>query len=359
MATETTMKIAVLGAGSYGTALACVLAAQGHRIVMYARDEAQVQTINSEHRNPKRLSDVQLDPLISATAVVSEAVDGASLILHAVPAQHTPQFVRQHAAVLPVGVPYVSTVKGIHVESHMLMSDAIPEAMGGRATDGVQRAEVPIAYLSGPSFAKEMAAGHPISVVVASHDSWCAQRVQDIMSSQKFRVYISDDVVGVEVGGALKNPLAIGAGIAAGLGFGQSTLAGLITRGCHEMAMLAVALGGRAETLSGLSGVGDLMLTCFSSLSRNNRFGGCIAKGMTADEGFAEIGEVVEGYPTAGEVVRLAKIHNLRLPLFFAVDEILSGRLSPQDALATLMTSAPGHENFGAKTSGTKRSREE
>ena len=151
-------------------------------------------------------------------------------------------------------------------------------------------------------------------------------------------------MIGVEVGGALKNPLAIGAGMASGLGFGQSTIAGLVTRGCREMSMLSIALGGRAETLSGLSGVGDLMLTCFSTLSRNNRFGTCLAHGMTVEEAVEEIGEVVEGYPTAAEVSRLAKEKGLVLPLFEAVHLILNNEKTPEEALRNIMDKPPGLE---------------
>ena len=206
--------------------------------------------------------------------------------------------------------------------------------------------QIPLAYLSGPSFAKEMMAAHPMSVVVASDDIEVARRVQTAMNSQRFRIYISDDVIGVEVGGALKNPLAIGAGMCAGLGFGQSTVAGLVTRGCREMATLAVALGGKAETLSGLSGVGDLMLTCFSSLSRNNRCGQALAKGKSVEQICADMGEVVEGVPTAAEVVLLAKKHNLRLPLFFACAQVIEGEKDALVALKELMSAPPGQETF-------------
>ena len=224
--------------------------------------------------------------------------------------------------------------------------EAIPRALGDRATS------IPLAYLSGPSFAKEMVEGHPMSVVVAAADIEVAQTVQTILSCTTFRCYVVTDVIGVEVGGALKNPLAIGAGMASGLGFGQSTIAGLVTRGCREMAMLAVALGGRAETLAGLSGVGDLMLTCFSSLSRNNRFGAALAQGKSVEEATAEIGEVVEGYPTAGEVVRLAKLHNLSLPLFSAVASVLDGSTKLDEAMGRVMDRPVGLETFPTVASG-------
>lgn len=199
----------------------------------------------------------------------------------------------------------------------------------------------------GPSFAAEMLQSHPISVTVASDDSWAASRVQTILSSKYFRVYTTDDVIGVEVGGALKNPLAIGAGLANGLGFGSSTIAALVTRGCKEMALLSESLGGREETLAGLSGIGDLMLTCYSSKSRNNRFGQCLARGLSAKEAVEEIGEVVEGYPTASEVVRLAKSKHLFLPLFFTIDKILKGQLDAKEAFDKILSyPVVNHERF-------------
>ena len=220
------------------------------------------------------------------------------------------------------------------------MSEAIPAALGARSS------EVPLAYLSGPSFAKEMVAGHPMSVVVASEDIEVAKRVQGIISSSRFRIYVSADVIGVEVGGALKNPLAIGAGMAAGMGFGQSSVAALVTRGQREMATLAVALGGKPETLAGLSGVGDLMLTCFSSQSRNNRCGRRLAAGDTVEKICEEMGEVVEGVPTANEVLLLAEKHRLDLPLFRACALVISGEISAEDALKGIMSRDPGTETF-------------
>eukprot|EP00947_MAST-08B_sp_MAST-8B-sp1_P000967 g967.t1 len=333
-------KICVLGAGSYGTAIAVVSTFNGHSVTMYVRSEDQAKAINETHKNPKRFTDFELPAAITATTDFAAAVADAVVIVHAVPAQNTPAFIAKHAALFPAGVPVVSTSKGIHVASHQLMSEAIPGALGDR------KADVPLAYLSGPSFAKEMIAAHPMSVVVASEDIKVAEAVQGVLSSTRFRIYISDDVIGVEVGGALKNPLAIGAGMAAGMGFGQSTIAGLVTRGCREMATMAVALGGKPETLSGLSGVGDLMLTCFSSLSRNNRCGRALAEGKTCDQICEEMGEVVEGVPTAKEVVRLAEKHNLYLPLFFACDKIIDGEIDAKDALRQLMSSQPGEETF-------------
>ncbi|GAB5353283.1 hypothetical protein AAMO2058_000024000 [Amorphochlora amoebiformis] len=334
------VKIAVLGAGSYGTAMAYVATHNGHSVMVYARNQAVVDGINKNSVHPKRFSDIKLPKLITASSDIKEVLADAAIIIHAVPAQHTPGFLGKHKHLFKKGVPIVSTAKGIHVATHRLMSEAIPHALG-ECAEGI-----PLVYLSGPSFAKEMVKGHPMAVVVASKEMKVAEYVQKTLSSILFRCYASDDVIGVEVGGALKNPLAIGAGMARGLGYGQSTIAGLVTRGCREMRQLAIALGGQPETLAGLSGVGDLMLTCFSSLSRNNRCGTMLAEGKTVEEAFEAIGEVVEGVPTAKEVVRLAEEHKLELPLFRAVDLILSGKVKPREALGHIMGRELGEERF-------------
>ena len=218
------------------------------------------------------------------------------------------------------------------------MSEAITEVFEGRD----KAAEVgpqPLAYLSGPSFAAEIMKKHPMAVVVASEDVKIAKFVQRALSSKFFRVYTSSDVIGVEVGGAIKNPLAIGAGMASGLNYGKSTLASLITRGCMEMKRLAVAMGGKPETLAGLSGIGDLMLTATSMQSRNFTLGYRIAsEGLTAQEAQEKAGQVVEGVATAKVAAKLCKKYNLELPLFQTMSAILDGHITAADALDLLMT---------------------
>ena len=310
------------------------------RILLYARNKSQCDSINTEHKNPHRFSDVLLPENLSATTSVVEAVEGATLVILTLPAQILPSFVANHRSEFKAGIPLVSTAKGIHVESHQLMSDALAGALAERSD------EIPLCYLSGPSFAKEMMQSHPMALILASKTIAEATRVQQIMSCLKFRLYTSDDVIGVELGGALKNPAAIGAGIAQGLGFGASTVAGIVTRCNKEMRELAVKMGGRPETLVGLSGIGDLMLTCFSTLSRNNRLGGMIAAGKTTAEAFEEIGEVVEGVPTADEIVRLADLHGLRMPLFRCVAAILAGKIKAIDGLKMANKEQPGEEDY-------------
>lgn len=346
MSSESSFTVAVLGAGSFGTALAYVCGQQ-HKVKLLCRENEQKIEINKNHRNPKRFSEVKLPENVTATTSIKDCVQGVDIILHCIPAQKTQDFVEKNYKLFPTNVPYVSTSKGIDTKNGRLMSECLAHAFNGRATDTVDtRADIPLAFLSGPSFAADMVSHHPLSVVVASHDSWCAKRVQSILSNKFFRVYTTDNVIGVEVGGALKNPLAIGTGCTKGLGFGQSTIAGIVTRGCLEMSQLALALGGRAETLSGLSGFGDLMLTCYSDKSRNNRFGQALAKGLTVEEAVKEIGEVVEGFPTAIEVEKLATRLNLKLPLFSAVAKLVKGEKTPEEIFNSLTAVMPSEERF-------------
>ncbi|ETO15777.1 hypothetical protein RFI_21587 [Reticulomyxa filosa] len=214
--------VTVIGGGSYGTALATVVARKGYPVKLYVRDKEQCAHINEVHKNNKRLRSYEIPHNVKAVTDVGEACKGTDLIIHALPAQHTLSFLEMHKKQIPVDVPYVCTAKGIHLETKKLMSELIPEVLGRKNN---------LAYLSGPSFAVEMMEKHPMSVVVASEDKACARFVQRVINSMWFRVYITTDVIGVEVGGSLKNPLAIGAGIANGLGYGQSTLAGIVTRG--------------------------------------------------------------------------------------------------------------------------------
>lgn len=338
--------IAVLGAGSYGTALAFVCG-KNHNVKLLCRDKNQAETINKTKFNPKRFKTIKLPNTLKATTSVVDCVKDADIILHCIPAQKTQDFVEENYKIFPIGIPYVSTSKGINNKTGKLMSDCLEAAFQGRATDQTsKRAEIPLCYISGPSFAAEMMLNHPVSVVAASHDSWAAKRIQSVLSDTHFRIYTTDDVIGVEVGGALKNPLAIGTGCAKGLGFGQSSIAGMVTRGCLEMSQLALALGGRKETLNGLSGFGDLMLTCYSDKSRNNRFGQALARGATVEEAIEEIGEVVEGLPTAIEVEKLAKKLHLRLPLFEAVASLVKGEKTPDELFKILMSAPPAEERF-------------
>ena len=340
-------KIAVLGAGSFGTAMAFIASHKYDQVNIFCRDPEQARHINKHHVNPKRMSDFILPSSIVAFDNVKDAIDGIEMIIHAIPVQNTIEFVSSICHILP-SVPYISTSKGICIDTHEFVSSAIERAMDGRASYGedLSRPNIPLAFISGPSFAKEIMSKHPISLVVASKDKWCSDFIQSKLSSNFLRIYTTDDVDGVEIGGALKNPMAIAAGIARGLGYGNSSIAALVTRGCMEMKHFARALGARDETVSGLSGIGDLMLTCYSSMSRNNRFGELISQGISSAEACNIIGEVVEGLPTANEIVLMAKKRNIKLPLYFLINKILQNNITAKEALEIMMSAKLTEERF-------------
>lgn len=319
------IKVVIFGSGSYGTALATVAARRGHEVVMTTRREELVESVNKEHKNCTRLQDFELLPNITATTDMAAALEGAGMIIHAVPAQNTFDYISTYAHLIPEDVPIVSTSKGIYTETLELMSDVFPRAL--------KRTNQPLAFLSGPSFAKEIMLAHPILVTCASTDEKVASFVAETLSTQIFRIYMTDDVIGVEVGGALKNPLAIVSGLLQGLGYGASTSAALVTRGCSEMKKLAVAMGGRAETLAGLSGVGDLVLTANSKQSRNFTVGFRLAQGESLEAITESMGEVAEGVPTASVAEELMKKYNLNLPIFSTAQKVITGEISHKEAI--------------------------
>lgn len=323
------MKFTVFGAGSYGTALATVAARAGHDVVIFARNEETCRSIREQHKNPKRLSDHTLHDNISACSDMKEACSGADMIIHAIPAQSTFPFLNAHKDNIPADIPIISTSKGIYTETLELMSAVIPKALN--------RTQDTMAYLSGPSFAKDIMNNQPIAVVVASHNEELAQKVAEALSHEFFRVYRSDDVMGVEVGGALKNPLAIVSGMIGGMGYGPSTSACVVTRGCSEMTRLAVAMGGRPETLAGLSGMGDLVLTCSSKMSRNYTVGFRMAQGEKLEAIIESMGEVAEGVPTASVIVQLLRRHKLDLPLFTLAQKVLAGEVTIEQCAEIIM----------------------
>jgi len=319
--------VTVLGAGSYGTAIAYVLSKSGHKVTIWCRKQAVCDAINQTHKNPNRFKDKILPDNITAEPDLAKAIGGDTThIIHCLPAQVTAGFLTEHRELfLKERKIIVCTAKGIDAKSGRLMSEVFTSILGK---------DYPSAFLSGPSFAKEMLADHPMAVTIASHNMKVGVSAQRLFDKMRFRCYYSNDVIGVEVGGALKNPLAIGAGMARGRGFGQSTIAAIVTRGIVEMQRLAVAMGAKVETLQGLSGMGDLMLTCYSSLSRNNRFGHLIGgEGLTLEEAAERIGEVVEGAATAEVVLSKMDEYDVRMPLFRAVAMVLNGTLTCEEGM--------------------------
>ena len=319
--------VAVLGAGSWGTALAAHLAAKGESVRIWAFEAEVVAGINRGHENPVYLPGFALPPGLQAYADAAEAVRGAPVVLSVSPSHVTRGVLRTLASAVEPGALVVSATKGIEQDSLALMHEVIAECLPGR----------PVAVLSGPSFAKEVAEGQPTAVVAASAAAAAAARTQALFAGRRFRVYSHDDVIGVELGGALKNVVAIAAGMLEGLGLGHNPRAALITRGLAEMTRLGVAMGADPLTFAGLAGMGDLILTCTGGLSRNRSLGEYIGRGGSAADWVRENRMVAEGARTADAAVRLAARHRVELPIGAQVAAILRGEQRAADAVVELM----------------------
>jgi glycerol-3-phosphate dehydrogenase (NAD(P)+) len=323
-------RVCVLGAGSFGTALAKVLAEGGHEVRLWARDQVVVDTILAEHRHPRRLKNVRLPPGLRATTSLQEGLREAMLVVSSVP---TPAVRAVWADARPFvadGAYVMSATKGIENGTLALVSDILKESVP-------EHCRPRLCYLSGPSFAIEMARRLPTAVTIAADDEAVAAHVQRIISTDYFRAYTSTDVQGVELGGALKNVVAIAAGTAAGLGFGQNTAAALITRGLAEIGRLAVKMGAAPQTLAGLAGMGDLVLTCTSPTSRNYTVGLQLGQGRKLDEILAGLGEVAEGVNTTRAVQALAAREGVEMPIAAAVHRLLFESTDPRDEVTGLM----------------------
>jgi glycerol-3-phosphate dehydrogenase (NAD(P)+) len=321
------VRLAVLGGGSWGTALAAHLARSGHDVRLWMREEALARTINERRENAAYLPGIALPAGLTATTDLAAAASRAESLFVVIPSEFCRSIYRQLRPVAPEGTVLVSATKGIETGTLSRMTEvAAAEAPGH-----------PLAVVSGPSFALEVAQGQPTTVVVAAVDLAVAEAVQRALSTRTFRAYSSDDVVGVEVAGALKNVIAIAAGIIDGLGYGHNTVAALITRGLAEMTRLAVALGGRADTLSGLAGLGDLVLTCTGALSRNRRLGQALAAGRPLAEVTAGTNMVAEGVRTTLAACALADRTGIEMPIARQMDAVMYHGKSPRDAVEELM----------------------
>lgn len=323
------MRVAVVGAGSWGTALAVHCARAGHEVQLWAREREVVAGINRERRNPLFLSEVELPAGVKATDQVEAAVAGAEVVFFVVPVQFARGVLRQLKGALEPGAVLVSASKGIEVATLARMDQVVGEELGLEPERFVA--------LSGPTFAREVAAGLPAAAVLAGSSAAQLERLQEAFSTPTFRLYRSPDVVGVELAGALKNIIAIAAGMATGLGLGHNALAALLTRGLHEIARLGVRLGGLPETFRGLAGMGDLVLTCTGTLSRNRSVGERLGRGEPLSQVLSGR-EVAEGVPTARAASALARKLHVEMPITFAVEAILDGRLAPREAVTALMT---------------------
>ena len=323
-------RIAILGAGSWGTALAIVGARAGHEVQLWSRDLEVVNSINKRRANPKYLTFAAIPDVVSATSDTSLAVDGASIVVIAAPSHAVRRLLTDVSAALGPESVIVSGAKGIEVETGKRISEIVGQVLG---TDSRQR----FVCFSGPSFAEEVVNSHPTAVVAASLNQSSAHIVQRAFSFDSLRVYTNTDVVGTELGGAVKNVMAIAAGMVSGLGFGSNSIAALITRGLAEISRLALFQGAQLETLMGLAGLGDLVLTCTGRLSRNRFVGEQLGKGRTLNEITVGMNEVAEGIKTTLAVQQLADRAGLEMPITNEVKAVLYDGKSVRAAVDDLM----------------------
>jgi len=364
MTASNTAAVAVLGAGSWGTALAALIARHGHPTVLWGRDVATVAAIDGDGENPRYLPGIALPGNLRATTSLHEALVDAALVLVVTPSHAFAETLRALAPLRPPQAGVAWATKGFEPGSGRFLHEVAADILGD---------DVPLAVVTGPSFAKEVAQGLPTALTVHSDDAaFCRQvadvlhgpafraytgsdmrgaelggamknvlavatGVADVLHGPAFRAYTGSDMRGAELGGAMKNVLAVATGVADGMGLGLNARAGLITRGLNEMLRLNIALGGRPETLMGLAGLGDLVLTSTGDLSRNRRLGLALGRGSSIEDAVREIGQVVESIQTADEVMRLATAHSIELPIAEGVRDVLHGSVTPAEGLARLM----------------------
>jgi glycerol-3-phosphate dehydrogenase (NAD(P)+) len=325
-------RIAILGGGSWGTALAIVLSRthKPHEISLWVRDAALAESIRRDRENKLYLPNYKLPETVQVAHDAAASLENAGVVIGAIPSAHARDVYRRLLPHLVRGTAILSATKGIEPASHARMSEVIAQVVSPEFAPR-------IAVLSGPSFAAEAAAGQPTAVVVASSDLALANQLQEDFAAPNFRLYTNDDVLGVELAGAMKNVMAIAAGVCQGIGLGSNPLAALITRGLAEMTRLAVALGARQETLSGLAGLGDLVLTCTGSLSRNRHVGIELGQGRSLGEILEGMKMVAEGVGTAGALLALAREAAIELPITEQVAAILDEGRSPREAIRSIM----------------------
>jgi len=333
----TSNKVAVIGAGAWGTALAKVLADKGDEVLLWARREELAEQINAARANERYLPGVMLPSSLAATHSVERAMEGASMVVFVAPSHATREIARLVSPLVPPDVPIVSATKGIENDTLMFMDEVLSEELPAHARGH-------LTFLSGPSFAKELAARLPTAVVIASRSSSDCEAVMRRFHTPYLRTYASDDVIGVECGGALKNVIAIAAGAADGLWFGYNTRAALITRGLAEVAKLSMARGGSALTLTGLAGMGDLVLTCTGELSRNRTVGFELGRGRKLDDVLRGLGHVAEGVKTAKSAYDLSRKLNVDMPITNEVYQALYEDKPAERAVVDLMARELGPE---------------
>ncbi len=319
--------VSVLGAGSWGTALAILLTRNGFDVKLWGHDAAHVQRLRQDRANVEYLPGIDFPAALEPVADLPTAVEATDLVLVVVPSHAFRGMLERLAPLLTRDLGVVWATKGLEMQSGKLLHEVAGEVLGSQR---------PLAVISGPTFAGEVARGLPTAATVAANDPGFAARIASVLHSDSFRAYTSHDMVGVQLGGAVKNVLAIAAGIADGLGFGANARAALITRGLAEILRLGARLGGQQETFMGLAGVGDLVLTCTDDQSRNRRFGLALAAGQNPEQARASIGQVVEGALTARVVMRMARELRVEMPITEQVHGVLYEDLDPRDAVHTL-----------------------
>ena len=322
------LNIAVLGAGSWGTALAALMARHGHAVTLWGRDAKVAAAIDQQHENTRYLPGIPLPDNLRATTDLATSLQDADLVLVVVPSHAFTETLRQLAPLRPASAGVAWATKGFEPGSGRFLHEVAEDILGP---------SVPLAVVTGPSFAKEVTLGLPTAVTVHGDDVEFTQQVADVLHGPAFRAYTGNDMLGAELGGAMKNVLAVATGVADGMQLGLNARAGLITRGLNEMLRLAAAIGGRPETLMGLAGLGDLVLTSTGDLSRNRRLGLALGRGQSLPDAVREIGQVVESVQTADEVMRQADRHGIDLPISSAVRAVLHGDLSPAEGLQQLL----------------------
>ncbi|TDF99331.1 NAD(P)H-dependent glycerol-3-phosphate dehydrogenase [Paenibacillus piri] len=332
-----TDKVSVLVAGSWGTAIASVLAENQHDVMLWTRSERQAAEINVEHRNRRFLGDVELPPHVRATASMEEALRDASAVIVVAPSAAMREVARQMRPFLQKDTVLVHATKGFETAGLRRMSTVLAEELPHYDADS-------IVVLSGPSHAEEVITQCPTTVVVASADPQAAEKAQDLLINTYFRVYTNPDMIGVEVGGALKNIIALGAGLSDGLGFGDNAKAALLTRGLAEISRLGTAMGGNPLTFSGLAGVGDLVVTCTSKHSRNWRAGYMLAQGNSLETVLEQMGMVVEGVRTTQAACILSQKYDISMPIADELYAVLFEGKSPRTAVEDLMGRGRTHE---------------
>ena len=323
------LSVAVLGAGSWGTALAALIARHGHDTVLWGRDGAAIEAMHASHENARYLPGVALPENLRASTDLAATVAGADWILAVTPSHAFGETLRALAPHRRAHAGVAWATKGFEPGTGRFLHEVAAELLGG---------DVPLAVVTGPSFAREVAQGLPTALTVHSDNDAFATTVAEALHGPAFRAYTGTDMLGAELGGAMKNVLAVATGIADGMNLGLNARAGLITRGLNEMLRLNQELGGRAETLMGLAGLGDLVLTCTGDLSRNRRLGLALGRGQSIAEAVKEIGQVVESVDTVDEVMRLGDRHGIELPISSLVQRVLHQEITPHEAVRLILS---------------------